>query len=150
MTSNEWGRPLKILMVEDNPADVKLAEEALKEGKVYTELHWVQDGEEAIAFLERKGDYADAPVPDVILLDLNLPRKDGRQVLAEVKTDERFRAIPVVVLTTSREEEDVLRSYNLHANCYVTKPFDLDRFIQVIQSINEFWLDIVKLPRHNH
>ena len=136
-------------MVEDTASDVRLAEEALKEGRIPSHLHWVSDGDQAIKFLERKGEYADAPAPDIILLDLNLPGRDGHEVLAEVKSNRRFSTIPVVVLTSSGAREDILRSYDLHANCYVTKPFDLDRFIEVIQSIKEFWLNIAQLPSHN-
>lgn len=140
-------RPIEILMIEDNPGDVRLTQEALKENKMYNCLHVVRDGVEAMAFLRQEGRYADAPRPDLILLDLNLPKKDGREVLAEIKADENLKRIPVVILTSSQAEEDVLRTYNLHANCYVTKPVDLDQFIRVVKSIEEFWLTIVKLPR---
>jgi two-component system, chemotaxis family, response regulator Rcp1 len=140
------GRPVEILLVEDSPGDVRLTREALREGKVRNNLSVVTDGVEALAFLRREGRYADAPRPDVILLDLNLPRKDGREVLAEVKADERLRRIPVVILTTSRDEQDVLESYDLHANCYITKPVDLDQFIAVVRSIETFWLTVVTLP----
>ena len=138
--------PVEILLVEDNPGDERLTREALKEGKVYSNLHWVKDGVEAMAFLRREGKYAAAPRPEIILLDLNLPRKDGREVLEEVKADERLRRIPVVILTTSKAEEDVLRTYNLHANCFVTKPVDLDKFMVVVKSIDDFWLTVVTLP----
>ncbi len=138
---------IDILLVEDNPGDVRLTQEALKEAKVRNNLHVVEDGVEAMEFLQRKGKYADAPHPDLVLLDLNLPRKDGREVLEEIKADERLKRIPVVVLTTSRAEEDILRSYNLHANCYVNKPVDLDEFIKIVKSIEDFWLTIVKLPQ---
>jgi CheY-like chemotaxis protein len=138
--------PVEILLVEDNPGDHRLTQEALREGKVYNNLHWVQDGVEALDFLKRRGKYANVPRPDIILLDLNLPKKDGREVLQEIKGDEDLRKIPVVVLTTSKAEEDVLRSYDLHANCYVTKPVDLDKFIVVVQSIDRFWLTVVTLP----
>jgi chemotaxis family two-component system response regulator Rcp1 len=138
--------PIDILLVEDNPGDVRLTVEALKEGKVRNRLSVVEDGVEALAFLRQEGKYADAPRPDVILLDLNLPRKDGRAVLAEIKAEEGLRRIPVVVLTTSSSEQDILRSYDLHANCYITKPVDLEQFIQVVKGIEEFWLTIVKLP----
>ena len=138
--------PVEILLVEDNPGDVRLTREALKEGKVYNNLHWAKDGVEALEFLKRKGKHADAPRPDIILLDLNLPKKDGREVLAVIKNDADLKHIPVVVLTTSEAEEDVLKSYSLHANCYVTKPVDLDKFIQVVQSIDRFWLTVVTLP----
>lgn len=139
-------RPIQILLVEDNPGDVRLTMEALKEGKVRNDLNVVSDGVEAIAFLRHEGKYAASPTPDLILLDLNLPRKDGREVLAEIKADERLKHIPVVILTTSRAEQDVLKSYDLHANCYVTKPVDLDQFISVVKSIEDFWLTVVTLP----
>jgi CheY-like chemotaxis protein len=139
-------QPVVILLVEDSSGDARLAMEALKDAKVRNELHWVKDGVEAMEFLRREGDYSAAPRPDVVLLDLNLPRKDGREVLAEIKGDEDLRRIPVVVLTISADEQDVLRSYNTHANCYVTKPLDLDRFMEVVKSIEDFWLEIVKLP----
>ena len=138
--------PVEILLVEDNPGDVRLTREALKEGKVYNNLHWARDGVEALEFLKRQGKHADAPRPDIILLDLNLPKKDGREVLAVIKNDVDLKQIPVVVLTTSEAEEDVLKSYELHANCYVTKPVDLEKFIHVVQSIDRFWLSVVTLP----
>lgn len=138
--------PVEILLVEDNPGDVRLTREALKEGKVYNNLHWARDGVEALEFLRRQGKHAGAPRPDIILLDLNLPKKDGREVLAVIKNDADLKQIPVVVLTTSEAEEDVLKSYALHANCYVTKPVDLEKFIQVVQSIDRFWLTVVTLP----
>ncbi|MFN2646744.1 MAG: response regulator [Burkholderiales bacterium] len=138
--------PIEILLVEDNPGDERLTREALKEGKVYHKLHWTKDGVEAMEFLQQRGKHRDAPRPDIILLDLNLPKKDGREVLQEIKSDEKLRRIPVVVLTTSKAEEDVLRSYNLHANCYVTKPVDLEKFIVVVRSIDIFWLTVVTLP----
>jgi CheY-like chemotaxis protein len=138
--------PIDILLVEDNPGDVRLTKEALKEGKVYNNLHWAKDGVEALEFLRREGIYAKAPRPDIILLDLNLPKKDGREVLSVIKNDDKLKHIPVVVLTTSKAEEDVLRSYELHANCYVTKPVDLEKFIVVVQSIDRFWLTVVTLP----
>ena len=138
--------PVEILLVEDNPGDYRLTQEALREGKVYNNLHWVQDGVEALEFLRQNGRYKDVPRPDIVLLDLNLPKKDGREVLSEIKRDESLRAIPVVILTTSQAEEDVLRSYDLHANCYVTKPVDLEKFITVVQSIDRFWLTIATLP----
>lgn len=143
-------RPIDILLVEDSPADVRLTREALKEAKVLNTLHVVQDGMAALAFLRRQGQYAGSPLPHLILLDLNLPKKDGREVLAEIKQDEVLKCIPVVVLTTSRAEEDVVRSYNLHANAYVTKPVDLKAFLKVIRSIEEFWLAVVTLPPNNH
>ena len=138
--------PVEILLVEDNPGDVRLTKEALKEGKVYSNLHWAKDGVEALEFLKREGKHAKAPRPDIILLDLNLPKKDGREVLAVIKKDSVLKHIPVVVLTTSEAEEDVLKSYELHANCYVTKPVDLEKFIHVVQSIDRFWLTVVTLP----
>ncbi|MBW1674313.1 MAG: response regulator [Deltaproteobacteria bacterium] len=146
MNSKAISKTIEILLVEDNPGDVRLTKEALKEGKVLNKLHVAEDGVEAVEFLNREGNYADMPRPDLILLDLNLPKKDGREVLAEIKTNENLKRIPVVVLTTSRSEEDILKSYNLNANCYITKPVDLDQFILVIKSINDFWLTIVKLP----
>lgn len=142
-------RQIEILLVEDNPADVRLTREALKDGKVLNTLHVVGDGEQAMAYLRKEGPYAGEPTPDVILLDLNLPRKDGREVLTEVKGDRTLRRIPVIVLTTSEAEQDVLRTYDLHANCYITKPVDLDHFIGVMQSIQDFWLSIVRLPPRN-
>ena len=146
MHKDEMAPPIEILLVEDNPGDVRLTQEALKEGKVYSNLHWAKDGVEALEFLQREGKHADAPRPDIILLDLNLPKKDGREVLAVIKNDDRLKHIPVVVLTTSKAEEDVLKSYELHANCYVTKPVDLEKFIVVVQSIDRFWLTVVTLP----
>jgi chemotaxis family two-component system response regulator Rcp1 len=140
------GRPVEILLVEDNPGDVRLTIEALRDGKVYNHLNVARDGVEALAFLRREGAFGDAPRPDLILLDLNLPRKDGREVLADIKSDPALRTIPVVVLTTSRAEQDVMRSYELQANCYITKPVDLEQFIIVVQSIENFWLTIVTLP----
>ncbi len=140
------GRPIEILLVEDNPGDVRLIIEAFKENKLRNKLDVVEDGIEALAFLHQEGKYVDASRPDLILLDLNLPRKDGRQTLAEIKTDENLRRIPVVILTTSKTEEDILKAYDLNANCYITKPIGLDQFIKVVKSIEEFWLTIVKLP----
>jgi chemotaxis family two-component system response regulator Rcp1 len=139
-------RPINILLIEDSPADVRLTREALKEAKVLNNLHIVQDGVAALAFLRREGQYTQSPRPGLILLDLNLPKKDGREVLAEIKADESLRRIPVVVLTTSRAEEDIVRSYDLHANAYVTKPVDLAQFLNVIRSFEEFWLAVVTLP----
>jgi chemotaxis family two-component system response regulator Rcp1 len=139
-------RPIEILMVEDNPGDVRLTVEALKEGKVRNNFHTVEDGELALAFLRRQGDYAKAPHPDLILLDLNLPKMSGREVLAEIKEDPELRRIPVVILTVSKAEQDILKSYNLHANCYITKPVDLDQFLEVVKSIENFWLTVVMLP----
>ena len=146
----ERNGPIEILLVEDNPGDVRLTKEALKEGKVYSNLHTVKDGVEAMEFLRRQGKFAAVPRPDIILLDLNLPRKDGREVLEEIKSDNSLKRIPVVVLTTSKAEEDVLRTYNLHANCYVTKPVDLEKFIVVVKSIDVFWLTVVTLPPNGH
>jgi chemotaxis family two-component system response regulator Rcp1 len=137
----------EILLVEDSPGDVRLTREALKDAKMHINLHVASDGIEAMAFLNREGEYADVPRPDLILLDLNLPRKDGRQVLEEIKENPALMTIPIVILTTSASEEDVLRSYRLHANCYISKPVDLDGFLKVIKSIDNFWLSIVKLPR---
>jgi chemotaxis family two-component system response regulator Rcp1 len=139
-------RPIEILMVEDNPGDVRLTVEALKEGKVRNNFHTVEDGVEAMAFLRRQGRYAEAPRPDLILLDLNLPKMNGREVLAEIKEDPELRRIPVVILTVSKAEQDILKSYNLHTNCYITKPVDLDQFLEVVKSIENFWLTVVMLP----
>jgi len=137
---------IEILLVEDNPGDVRLTQEALKDNKVRNHLSVVEDGEKAMAFLRRAGPYANAPRPDLILLDLNLPRKDGREVLKEIKENDELKRIPVVVLTTSKAEEDIVRSYNLHANCYITKPVDLDQFISIVKSIEDFWFCLVRLP----
>ncbi len=144
--NNRIGRPVDILLVEDNLGDVRLTQEALKEAKVLNNLWVVPDGVEAMAFLNQEGEYIDAARPDVILLDLNLPRKDGREVLAEIKVDPRFRRIPVVILTTSSADQDILKAYDLHANCYITKPVDLEQFIEVVRSIEDFWLTIVTFP----
>ena len=140
------GRPVEILLVEDNPGDVRLTREALKEGKIRNHLHVAADGVEALSFLRQEGPNEGAPRPDIILLDLNLPRKNGREVLEEIKEDPDLRQIPVVVLTTSEAEQDVMKAYTLHANCYISKPVDLDQFIRVIRSIEDFWLTVVKLP----
>jgi CheY-like chemotaxis protein len=139
-------RAVEILLVEDNPGDVRLTIEALKEGHFCNKLSVVKDGVEALAYLRRKGQYATVVQPDLILLDLNLPRKDGREVLAEIKNDPRLKRIPVVILTTSEAEADVLKSYDLQANCYITKPVDLEQFIKVIRAIEDFWLALVRLP----
>jgi len=139
-------RPIEILLVEDSPGDVRLTEEALKGGKVRNNMCVVNDGAEAMDFLRRKGRHAEAVRPDVILLDLNLPKKDGREVLAEVKSDEDLRRIPVIILTISGAEQDILETYNHHANCYITKPIDVDQFIKVMRSFEDFWLTIVTLP----
>jgi CheY-like chemotaxis protein len=138
--------PIEILLIEDNPGDIDLIREALETSKIYNALSVVSDGEEALTFLRKRGKYVDARCPDLVLLDLNLPRKSGREVLAEVKSDKDLMQIPLVILTSSRDEEDILRSYNLHANCYITKPIDLNQFIKVVQSIEDFWFTIVKLP----
>ena len=140
------GRPIDILLVEDNPGDVRLTVEGLKESKVRNNLHVARDGVEAMEFLRREGQHTGAVRPDLILLDLNLPRMDGREVLLEIKSDAKLKTIPVVVLTTSRAEHDVLRSYELQANCYITKPVDLEQFITVVKSIEDFWFTIVTLP----
>jgi two-component system, chemotaxis family, response regulator Rcp1 len=137
---------IEILLVEDNPGDVRLTREALKDGKIVNTLHVAEDGVDALAFLRREGKYHSAVRPELILLDLNLPKKDGREVLAEIKADKELKRIPVVILTSSAAEQDIVKSYNLHANCYVTKPVDLDQFINVVKSIEHFWLTVVKLP----
>lgn len=142
-------KPVEILLVEDNPGDVRLTKEALKESKIYNNLHTVYDGVEAMDFLLKKGKYKKAKKPDLILLDLNLPKKDGREVLAEVKEENNLRRIPVVILTTSEADEDIMKTYNLHANCYITKPVDMNQFIKVVKSIGDFWFSIVKLPPNN-
>jgi two-component system response regulator len=141
-------KPFHILLVEDSPADVLLTKEALSDSKLLVELHVVENGMQAMEFLRHNGPYSEAPTPDLVLLDLNLPLKDGREVLAEVKADPHLRSIPVVVLTTSQAEEDVLRAYGLHANCYITKPVDFESFVNVVRSIQQFWFSIVTLPRH--
>jgi len=146
MNSQVAERPMEILLVDDNPGDVRLTAEALKDGEVENRLHTAKDGVEAIAFLRRKGRYTDAPRPDLILLDLNMPRMNGRQVLAEIKEDSALRHIPVVILTGSREMDDIVNTYDMHANCYVTKPIDFEQFIMMVKSITDFWLTIVKLP----
>src|ERR1700730_13345766 len=138
--------PIEILLVEDSPGDVRLTREAFKDAKVHINLNVASDGAEAMDFLRREGKYADVPRPDLILLDLNLPKKDGREVLEEIKENPSLKSIPVVILTTSAAEEDILRSYLLHANCYITKPVDLDGFLKVVKSIDSFWLSVVKLP----
>ena len=147
MYSRTGGKPIEILLIEDNPGDVRLTKEVLMEGKVRNNLQVVGDGVEAMAFLRRENNYAEAPRPDLILLDLNLPKKDGREVLQEIKADHQLRRIPVVVLTTSAADEDILRSYELRANCYITKPVDLNQFIRVVRTIETFWLTIVSLPK---
>jgi len=139
-------KPIEILLIEDNPGDVRLTEEALAEGKVCNNLTLAKDGVEAMAVLRREGDHAEAERPDLILLDLNLPKKDGREVLAEIKEDPDLKRIPVVILTSSKAEEDVVHAYDLNANCYITKPVDLDQFLFVVKSIEDFWLSVVMLP----
>jgi chemotaxis family two-component system response regulator Rcp1 len=141
------GKPIEILLVEDNPGDVRLAVEALRDAKVANRLHIVEDGVEAMSFLRREGRYADVPQPNLILLDLNLPRRDGREVLAEIKQDADLKRIPVVILTSSAAEQDVVQAYNLYANCYIVKPIDLDQFLKVVRSIEDFWLIVVTLPQ---
>jgi len=146
MTSAVGTKMIEILLVEDNPGDVRLTREALKEGRVLNNVSTVGDGVEAMAFLRREGRYEGAPRPDLILLDLNLPKMNGREVLAKVKADTDLRRIPVVVLTTSQAEEDVLKTYDLHANSYVTKPVDVDQFLSVVRQIEDYWLAVVRLP----
>ncbi len=138
---------IEVLLVEDSPGDVRLTREAFKDAKVHINLHVAPDGAEAMAFLKREGKYANVSRPDLILLDLNLPKKDGREVLEEIKLDPALKIIPVVILTTSASEEDILKTYQLHANCYIAKPVDLDGFLKVVKSIDSFWLSVVKLPR---
>ena len=145
MNMEEMGKPIEILLVEDNPGDVRLTQEVFKESKIRNQLHVVKDGVEAMDFL-RQGTGANGVRPDLILLDLNLPKKDGREVLAEIKADDDLKRIPVIVLTISKAEEDILRSYSLHANCYLTKPIEFEQFIKLVKSIEDFWLTIVKLP----
>jgi CheY-like chemotaxis protein len=146
MSSGAFGRPVEILLVEDNAGDVDLTRETLQDSKLLNHMSVVNNGVEAMAYLRREGKYADRTRPDLILLDLNLPKKNGREVLAEIKADERLRRIPVVVLTTSSAEKDILEAYDLHANCYITKPVNLDQFSAVVRAIEEFWFMIVKLP----
>lgn len=146
-TNSGQARPVDILLVEDNPGDVRLIREALHDGKLLNQVSTVSDGQHALAFLRKQGSYAQASRPDLILLDLNLPRKDGHEVLAEIKADPDLRSIPVVIVTSSQAEEDILKSYNTHANCYVTKPVDLEKFVAVVRAIEDFWVSIVKLPR---
>jgi len=145
--SPSLARPAEILLVEDSPGDVRLMQEALREGKVANRVHVVRDGVQAMDFVRQQGEYADAPRPDIILLDLNLPKKDGREVLAELKADPDLRRIPVVILTTSQAEEDILRAYDLHANCYMTKPVDLGQFFALVKDIEQYWLLMVCLPQ---
>ncbi len=146
MDSKNMVRSVDILLIEDNPGDVDLTRDAFEESKMNNSLYVVEDGEEAIEFLYKKGKYSDAPRPELIILDLNLPKKDGREVLEEIKVDDNLKRIPIVILTTSKAEEDVLKTYNLHANCYITKPLDFEQFLQVVKSIENFWMSIVVLP----
>ena len=139
-------RSIEILLVEDNPGDARLTREALSQSKVSNNLHHARDGEEAMRFLKREGQFANAPTPDLVLLDLNLPRRDGREVLEDVKRDPLLKHIPIVILTSSEAEEDILRSYRLHANCFITKPVDLEQLTKVVQAIEHFWFTLVKLP----
>jgi len=143
---NKINKPFGILLVEDNPGDIRLTQEAFKESKFLHDLFVAKDGEEALDFLYQKGKFEKAPLPDLILLDLNLPKKNGREVLQEIKNDPNMKRIPVVILTTSEAEEDILKSYELHANCYITKPVDMEQFINVVKYIENFWFTIVKLP----
>jgi len=140
------GEPVEILLAEDNPGDAKLTRKALEQGKVINNLHVVTDGVDAMAYLRQEGEYADRPRPDLVLLDLNMPRKDGREVLQDIESDDDLRRIPVVVMTSSEAEEDIVQSYDLHANAYVTKPIDFDGFLDVVGSLEDFWLSVVKMP----
>ena len=146
MSRNEKLRPIEILLVDDNPGDIRLTQEALKESKVLNNIHIVEDGMEALEFLRKEGRFKSVITPDIVLLDLNLPKRNGREVLAEIKNDDFLKKIPVVILTMSRAEEDILKSYALHANCYITKPVDMDQFIKIVRSIENFWFSIVRLP----
>jgi len=146
MKFGEKIRPVEILLVEDNPGDVRLTKEAIKEAKIINNLNVVEDGVEALAYLRKKEKFKDATRPDLILLDLNLPKKNGREVLAEIKQDVKLKQIPVVILTVSKAEEDIIKTYELHANCFITKPVDMDQFIKVVKSLKNFWFSIVKLP----
>jgi len=148
MINGKFGKPADILLIEDNPGDVRLAREALKGSKVNNQIYVVEDGVEALAYLRKKGKYRKAVRPDLILLDLNLPKKDGKEVLAEIKEDPDLKRIPVIVLTISSDEADILKTYNLHANCYITKPIDINRFHEVVKAIDNFWFTIVKLPQN--
>ena len=148
MNAGATGKPIEVLLVEDNPGDVELTLEAFNDAKIINHLRVVEDGEEAMAYLRREGRYTDASAPDLVLLDLNLPKKDGREVLQEIKNDENLKRIPVVVLTTSTAEQDILRTYNLHANCYINKPVNFDEFLTIVRAIENFWLTIVKLPQN--
>ena len=146
MDSSEKGRPINILLVEDNPGDIRLTKEAFKEGRIKNKLNVVTDGEEAVLYLKKAGKYKDAETPDMILLDLNLPKKDGREVLTEIKSDTNLKQIPVIILTTSSAHQDIVGTYSQHANCYIMKPVDFNQFITVIRTIEDFWLSIAKLP----
>jgi two-component system response regulator len=146
MITKPLPRPIEILLVEDSPADIVITREAFDEAKLINSLHVVDDGVKAMEFLHQQGNYASAPRPDLILLDLNLPRKNGREVLAEIKADDELKSIPVIILTTSSAEEDILKSYNLHANCYVVKPVGFENFFKAVQSIRNFWFSVVALP----
>lgn len=139
-------RPIEILLVEDSPSDADLTVDAFSEARVLNNLHWVEDGVEALTFLRRQGQYSDVPRPDLILLDLNMPKKDGREVLAEIKADSKLKRIPVIILTTSAAERDILKTYELNGNCYVTKPIDVEQFMSVVKIIEAFWLAVVQLP----
>ena len=146
MTDSNQLSPIKILLIEDNPGDIRLTKEALKDGKIKNEIRIITDGEEALLFLKKEGQYQNEETPDVILLDLNLPKKDGREVLLEIKSDPNFKTIPVIILTISSDERDILKSYSHYANCYITKPIDFNEFINVVKTIENFWFTIVKIP----
>ncbi len=146
MPRNEKLGPIEILLVDDNPGDIRLTQESLKESKVLNNIHIVEDGMEALEFLKKEGKFKNVITPDIVLLDLNLPKRNGREVLAEIKEDDFLKKIPVVILTMSRAEDDILKSYALHANCYITKPVDMDQFIKIVRSIESFWFSIVRLP----
>jgi len=146
MDHSDTGKPIEILLVEDNPGDARLTQEVFLDGKIRNRLNVVDDGVKALAYLRGLGEYQNVVRPDIVLLDLNLPKKDGREVLAEIKSDTKLRRLPVVILTTSEAEEDILKAYNLNVNCYITKPVDLDKFIKAVRTIEEFWISIVKLP----
>lgn len=145
--STDQGKPVEILMIEDNPGDVRLTKEAMRANKVKNNMNIAVDGVEALAYLRREGKYSNAIKPNLIILDLNLPKKNGIEVVKEIKNDPQLKRIPVVILTTSKSEEDIIKSYNLHANCYITKPIDLDQFVNMVRSIEDFWLEIVTLPK---
>ena len=146
MSADRRTQPILIMLVEDNPGDAELILDFLEQCKVKNTIHWLQDGEAAMAYLHREGQYADKPMPDLVLLDLNLPKKDGRAVLSEIKADPRLKHIPVVILTSSKSEEDIIRSYQLQANCYITKPVDIEQFVNVVRAIDDLWLTVVRLP----